>query len=374
MHILYNKLKGLKLVLLQLQLLNVIFADMKLYFSIFIVLLFSGCANMVAPTGGEKDTTPPNCIDRYQHIEINNNKETKLTFVFDERIQEHKFIGNFFTSPTLNEVSHKIKGNTLEIIIKDSISPKLHYEVSLGNCIKDLTEGNVITTFIDEIYTFDEELNLYTLEVFLENFLTHKDEKDHWVLLYKSDTPDSLIFKTTPNYVGKSNIDGYVIFNNIIEESYKIVSLSGDDYIYHDGEIISFTDKEIVAGVDTTIDLYTFNPLQKIDSTEITKDSTITEGGNLIFKSDFSGNIVVQLLQENKVIIQENFKNMSELNFKNIGTGEYTIRAFQDNNENGYWDIGNFAEKKQAEKTYHFHEKITIRSNWDLELEWFTVD
>ena len=46
---------------------------MKLYFSIFIVLLFSGCANMVAPTGGEKDTTPPNCIDRYQHIEINNN-------------------------------------------------------------------------------------------------------------------------------------------------------------------------------------------------------------------------------------------------------------------------------------------------------------
>ena len=347
---------------------------MKLYFSIFIVLLFSGCANMVAPTGGEKDTTPPNCIDRYQHIEINNNKETKLTFVFDERIQEHKFVGNFYISPPLNGVSHKIKGNVLEIIIKDSISPKLHYEVSLGNCIKDLTEGNVITTFVDEIYTFDEELNLYTLEVFLQNSLTHKDEKDHWVLLYKSDTPDSLIFKTTPNYVGKSNIDGYVVFNNIIEESYKIVSLSGDDYIYHDGEIISFTDKEIVAGVDTTIDLYTFNPLYKIDSTEIIKDTTITEGGNLTFKSDFSGNIVVQLLKENKVIIQETFKNMAELNFKNIQTGEYTIRAFQDKNENGYWDTGSFIEKKQAEKTYHFHEKIIIRSNWDLELEWFTVE
>lgn len=74
------------------------------------------------------------------------------------------------------------------------------------------------------------------------------------------------------------------------------------------------------------------------------------------------------------MIIQENFKNTTEFNLKNIQTGEYTIRAFQDKNENGYWDIGNFSQKKQAEKTYHFHDKITIRSNWDLELEWFTVE
>ena len=347
---------------------------MKLYFSLFIVLLFSGCANMVAPTGGVKDITPPNCIDRYQNIVKNKKHESNLTYVFDEKIQEHKFFGNFYISPPLNEVSHKIKGNILEIFIKGSIDPNLYYEVSLGNCIKDLTEGNVITKFIDEIYASNEELNFYTLDVFLQNSFTDEDEKDHWVFLYKYNTPDSLIFKTTPNYVGKPNIDGCVVFNNIIEGSYKIVSLSGDDYIYHDGEIISFTDKEIVAGIDTTIDLYTFNPLQKIDSTEITKDTTITEGGNLTFKTDFSGNIVVQLLKENKVIIQENFKNTTEFNLKNIQTGEYTIRAFQDKNGNGYWDIGNFAQKKQAEKTYHFHEKITIRSNWDLELEWFTVE
>ena len=347
---------------------------MKLYFSIFIVLLFSGCANIVPPNGGEKDITPPNCIDRYQNIVKNKKHESNLTYVFDEKIQEHKFFGNFYISPPLNEVSHKIKGNTLEIIIKDFIDPNIQYEVSLGNCIKDFTEGNILTEFIDEIYIFNKEINLHPLEVFLQKSLTHEDEKEHWVLLYNSEISDSLIFTITPDYVGKTDKNGYLFFNNIIDGSYKIVSVSGEDYIYHDGEIISFTDKEIVAGVDTTIDLYTFNPLQKIDSTEITKDTTITEGGNLTFKSDFSGNIVVQILKENKVIIQENFKNTTEFNLKNIQTGEYTIRAFQDKNENGYWDIGNFSQKKQAEKTYHFHDKITIRSNWDLELEWFTVE
>ena len=347
---------------------------MKLYLSIFIVLLFNGCANIVAPTGGKKDKEAPHCIDHFHQIEIDNNKESKLTYVFDERIQEHKFVANFYISPPLNGVSHKVKGNVLEITINDYIDTNLHYEVSFGNCIKDLTEGNILTKLIDEIYTFNKEINLHPLEVSLQNSLTNEDEKNHWVLLYQFDVQDSLIFKTSPNYVSKSNIDGYFVFNNIMEGSYKVVSLSGDDYVYHEDEIISFSDKLFVAGVDTLIELYTFNPLYEIDSTEILKDTTITEGGNLTLKSDFSGNIVLQLLKGDKVIVQEKFENTFDFTLKNISTGEYTLRAFQDENDNGYWDTGNFTEKKQAEKTYHFHEKITIRSNWDLELEWITEE
>ena len=66
---------------------------------------------MVAPTGGAKDSEAPNCVDHKQHIEIYNNKESKLTYEFDERIQEHKFAGNFYISPPLSGVTHKIKGN-----------------------------------------------------------------------------------------------------------------------------------------------------------------------------------------------------------------------------------------------------------------------
>ena len=119
---------------------------MKLYLSIFIVLLFNGCANIVAPTGGKKDKEAPHCIDHFHQIEIDNNKESKLTYVFDEIIQEHKFVGNFYISPPLNGVSHKVKGNVLEIIIKDYIDTNLHYELSFGNCIKDLTDCLLYTS------------------------------------------------------------------------------------------------------------------------------------------------------------------------------------------------------------------------------------
>ena len=48
------------------------------------------------------------------------------------------------------------------------------------------------------------------------------------------------------------------------------------------------------------------------------------------------------------------------------------MRVFRDENKNGYWDTGDFAEQKQAEKMSYYPEKITIRENWDLELDWIT--
>lgn len=328
---------------------------------------------MVAPTGGKKDTTPPQFINSIEVFAYNTKQLESLYLSFDERIQEHQFLSNFYISPPSEKISHKIKNNVLEIYFENSLRENTDYTLSLNNCIKDVTEGNVIKDFTYNIKTYDTsklKVETYTLNGILKNSLIHKIEENHWVLLYKSDTPDSLIFNTIPNYVCKSNKEGIFSFNNIIDVSYKVISLSGDDYIYHEDEIVSFSDKVIVAGIDTSIELYTFNPLQKIDSTEIIKDTTITEGGNLTLKSNFSGNIIVQLLKGNKVILQQKFENTSEFGLKNIQTGEYTIRAFQDENDNGYWDTGNITEKKQAEKTYHFHEKITIRSNWDLELEW----
>ena len=46
------------------------------------------------------------------------------------------------------------------------------------------------------------------------------------------------------------------------------------------------------------------------------------------------------------------------------------MRLYFDRNENGIWDTGDLTQKIQAEKTYIYPEIITIRSNWDLELDW----
>ena len=182
---------------------------------------------------------------------------------------------NFYCSPPLKEVSYNIKGKEMYITITDDLSSDLNYVVSLNNCIKDVTEGNILEKLEYTIPTKDSTINFYCLSSKIENSLTKEAEKNHWVLVYNSDVPDSLIFKISPNYLSKTNKNGFVHFNNLVEGSYKITSISGEDYIYQEEDIISFSDKLIVAGKDTVVNLFTFDPLYKIDSTEIVKDTTI---------------------------------------------------------------------------------------------------
>ena len=343
---------------------------MKFILHITVLIFLSSCANIVAPTGGKKDSEAPKLLNSTSYINTNSS-EKGILFEFDERIQEHLFVGNFYCSPPLKEVTHKVNGKEIYITITDNLSSDLKYIISLNNCIKDITEGNVLEELEYIIPPKDTTLNFYYLNAKIENSLTKEDEKNHWVLLYNSDVPDSLIFKITPNYVSKTDKNGFANFNNLEKGSYKTTSVSGDDYIYHEDDIISFCDKVIITGKDTAVDLFAFDPLYKIDSSAIVKDTTITDGGKITLKSDFRGNIVVQLLKGSKVYIQEIFEQTTDFTLKNIPTGEYTLRSFSDENGNTFWDSGSWIEKRQSEKMYYYSEKITIRENWNLELEWF---
>ena len=78
-------------------------------------------------------------------------------------------------------------------------------------------------------------------------------------------------------------------------------------YLYHEDEVISFSN-EIIIGIDNLIELFTFNPIYNIDSTEIVRDTTITEGEAPDFKSNFIGNHIVQLISGNKVVFRKVLK------------------------------------------------------------------
>lgn len=79
---------------------------------------------------------------------------------------------------------------------------------------------------------------------------------------------------------------------------------------------------------------------------------------------------VVQLLQnDTKVVAQEKLKDQ-RADFFYIVPGTYYARLFDDRNQNGVWDTGEYATKLQAEDVHYFHEEIVVRANWDMELTW----
>jgi uncharacterized protein (DUF2141 family) len=57
---------------------------------------------------------------------------------------------------------------------------------------------------------------------------------------------------------------------------------------------------------------------------------------------------------------QQNF------NFKYVEPGTYIIRAIEDKNQNGSWDIGNYLLREKPEKIYFMETKIKIKANFQI--------
>ena len=53
-----------------------------------------------------------------------------------------------------------------------------------------------------------------------------------------------------------------------------------------------------------------------------------------------------------------------------IVPGKYQLKYIVDNNQDRIWNTGNWESRILSEKVANYPSEITIRSNWDLELEW----
>ena len=169
---------------------------------IFSISLILGCANVVAPNGGEKDIAPPLLIR--SKLQQNNNK-LSISFEFDEYIQLNMWAENFCISPPIiGSINKSIKKKILTISIPEEVNQNETYSISLNNCIKDLNEGNVIDSLT---YLFSKKDFLDSLQIRgkLQDSYTLNPIRNNWVMLFKEWINDSVLFKSTPNYVAKTD-------------------------------------------------------------------------------------------------------------------------------------------------------------------------
>lgn len=83
-------------------------------------------------------------------------------------------------------------------------------------------------------------------------------------------------------------------------------------------------------------------------------------------------NYTVQLIRGKKEIVNETkvIDGVYSWKVAPLLPGNYQLIAFQDNNNNGRWDTGDYFLNLQPEKRFIYKESITIRSNWDADIEW----
>ena len=353
---------------------------MKSIYSIFIyLLLLSSCANIVAPTGGEKDTDSPEMLNKSI---LEKEGITNIDFTFNEYIQLKKWEEYFYISPPIEKrIQKKIKGKMLTLTIEDTLAKNTTYNIALNNCIKDNNEGNIVDTLSFIFSTYDK-IDSLTLSGQLKDAYTLNAVENAWIMLFVNNRVDSIIFKEKPNYITKTNKNGDFHFPNLNSKNYSIVSLTDFDFIYNEEEKIAFLNTTVNAKRDSFISLLSFDPIIAIDS--IIKDSTLTEVystttdslaveeikyGNLTIISTENKQCIFQLFQNNKVTNEFNFTEQPFL-LTDITPGKYQIKYIADSNKDGKWTTGSWEKRAQAEQVINYPSEITIRSNWDLELEW----
>ena len=358
---------------------------MKLFKKIFLLFLLTSCANIIPPTGGKKDSTAPKILN-ISSAHSSQQNATTIKFDFDEFIQLNEWENYFYISPPIKkQVEKKIKGQALYITINEVLNKNATYYFGLNSCVKDNNEGNVLDS-LSYVFSTNEQFDSLTLNGSLHDAYNLNPMKNCWVMLYNEDVNDSLIFKVAPNYVAKTDKKGMFYFPNLKDKNYKAVSLSDFDFVYDQTEKIAFMNSLVSAKNDSFISLYAFDPINKIDSstntlekyTPYSPDSSVIDSiikkdtiakGKLKVISNQKSTCILQLLQGQKVI-QELYFTKSPYIIDGINPGNYQLKSITDSNQDSVWNTGSWGNKIQPEKVVYYPSEITIRSNWDLELEW----
>lgn len=222
--------------------------------SLYTVLAFllGSCANIVPPSGGDKDSTPPTVIASEPANESVLFDAQRITIRFDEYVQLNDAFNQVLISPPLKAFpSIAAKGKSIVIEIDEELLPNTTYTIQFGSSIGDVNENNKLNNFV---YAFStgEEIDSLELEGSVTELLTGKAPESAIVVLYKA-ADDSVFTTQRPAYFSKVDLQGNYKVSHIGEGEYKVFGLTDQNFNYYydlPNEQIAFLDSTLY--IDST--------------------------------------------------------------------------------------------------------------------------
>ena len=239
--------------------------NIALFFTLAIFLIpqifvQTGCANIVPPSGGPKDSLPPVLIKATPGDSTKNFSGNKITFTFDEFVEIQNIYQNLLVSPvprSIPVVDQKLK--TITVRLKDTLEPNTTYSLNFGDAIKDYNEGNVLKNFT---YIFSTGNSIDSLGLQGKVLLAETGAVDSTliVMLHKNGA-DSAVKTEQPRYITKLDGKGNFIFRNLPSGTFYLYALKSDGgRNYTDKkQLFAFADKPVIISRSTTPDtLYAY--------------------------------------------------------------------------------------------------------------------
>jgi len=468
---------------------------MKRLFIFFLVCLaftryplITGCANIVPPTGGPRDSLPPVLLiadPKTNAVHINKNK---IVLTFDEYIDLKEIRNNLIVSPVpkvMPTVTAHLK--VINIEMRDTLQPNTTYALNFGRAVTDVNEGNVLKNFT---YVFSTGSYVDSTHYSGRVIMAYTGKPDSTLIAILHDKLyDSAIAKERPRYIARLDSSGNFTFSNIRAGTYALYALKDETGLHEytsKAQIFAFADSPVDLTKNTApLLLYAYedtsgfkkpkktlvlpqapskkedkdkpkrllitgnipngqldlhdqlilnfaSPLKFYDTSKIrfttdsfenitqyswTMDSTSKKltmnynwkegtGYRLILQKDFGedtlggkllktdtinfrtkkdadyGNLrlrfrnlnlsrhpILLFFASDKLILSYKIGSSLRYNNRLFVPGEYQLRILYDTNQNGVWDPGDFYKHLQPEIVVPMKNKITVKANWDNEID-----
>jgi Bacterial Ig-like domain len=260
-----------------------------------------GCANIVPPMGGPRDSIPPTLIKVTPADSSRNFGGNRISFTFDEYIDIDNFSQNAIISPipkSMPTATRKL--NTLTVRLRDSLEPNTTYTIDFGKSVKDFTEGNYMQDFK---YVFSTGPHIDSLS-FGGNVLlaeTGKFDTTLLVMLHKR-SDDSALVKDRPRYMAKLDSKGNFIFHNLPAGTFYVYALKDDgrSYRYLSNKVLfAFADSPVIVQQHTPpVTLYAYQGSKEVAKAASSGGQGGATDKRLKFQTTLKSNKQQDLLQK----------------------------------------------------------------------------
>ena len=163
------------------------------------VLTGPGCANIIPPGGGPRDTLAPVLLKVDPADSTRNFDKTRIQFTFDEFVDVQNIQEEVLVSPTPRiRPAIDFKLNTVTVRLKDSLEPNTTYTIAFGNSIRDINESN---TFKNFTYVFTTGSYLDSLEFTGKVMLAETGVPDTtMIVMLHANGDDSAVVRDKPRF------------------------------------------------------------------------------------------------------------------------------------------------------------------------------
>lgn len=247
-------------------------------------LLLVQCANVVTPTGGPKDITPPKVREALPPNGSTGFTGKRIELTFDEYVTLNNANQEVLFSPPLaTKPDVKLSGKTVIIKLKEPLKPDATYTIRFGEAVKDLHEGNI---FKDYVYVFSTGETCDSLAM-TGKVINADDEKavdGIFVMLYAdSDSVFAMPTSRTPDFITKTDKEGLFRFDGLPDKKFLVFALGdvNSNLIYDmPNEKVAFLDTLVAPSDSVSVKLQAF---VEEDTTQMLLEKKLVEEGLLRF-------------------------------------------------------------------------------------------